>query len=91
LRKVLGASSFSITRLLSRDFTWLLVIAFALALPAGYYLTSSWLSTFAYRTALGAGVFVITAVLNALLALAIVAFQGLRASGQNPATTLKNE
>jgi putative ABC transport system permease protein len=48
IRKVLGASVANILRLLTVSFTKRLLLAFALAAPAGYYLMNLWLSRFVY-------------------------------------------
>ncbi|MEL6925394.1 MAG: FtsX-like permease family protein, partial [Bacteroidota bacterium] len=47
IRKVLGASMGSIVSLFSKDFLKLVLIAFVLAVPLSYYLTSQWLEDFA--------------------------------------------
>ncbi|MCR9253358.1 MAG: ABC transporter permease [bacterium] len=49
IRKVLGSSSFQISKLLSRDYIILIVVAIVIALPLGSYLMKNWLDGFAYR------------------------------------------
>src|SRR5687767_1980652 len=49
IRKVLGATETQITVLLSKNFTWLILLSFALVSPVTWWLLSSWLNSFAYR------------------------------------------
>ncbi|MDX1407120.1 MAG: FtsX-like permease family protein [Saprospiraceae bacterium] len=46
IRKVLGASTFGLVGLLSRDFLQLVVIAVFLAAPLAWYLIQQWLETY---------------------------------------------
>ncbi|MDQ3683005.1 MAG: ABC transporter permease, partial [Bacteroidota bacterium] len=48
IRKIMGASVKAIVMLLSKDFIKLLLIASAIALPAGYIVSSNFLYEFAY-------------------------------------------
>src|SRR6187401_2872441 len=50
VRKVLGASVLQIVTMLSREFIILVLIAFAIGIPVGYYLMNNWLEGFEYRT-----------------------------------------
>jgi putative ABC transport system permease protein len=52
IRKIMGASEFGMVLLLSREFTFLVSIAFALAAPIAYVLMDQWLGAFAYHVAL---------------------------------------
>ncbi|MEJ0030799.1 MAG: FtsX-like permease family protein [Bacteroidota bacterium] len=49
IRKVLGAATTSIAALITRQFVFLVLISFVLAIPAGYYAIEKWLEVFAYR------------------------------------------
>ncbi|MCO6480883.1 MAG: hypothetical protein J5I94_29845, partial [Phaeodactylibacter sp.] len=49
IRKVLGASVLQIVRLLSREFTLMVLLANLFAWPAAYWLMRQWLQGFAYR------------------------------------------
>jgi len=50
IRKVLGADISSIAVLLIKDYTMLLGIATAIALPAAFFLMQQWLNNFSYKT-----------------------------------------
>ena len=49
ISKVLGASVINLIYLFSKEFTILVLIAFALAIPAAYYMMNNWLSNFTFR------------------------------------------
>jgi ABC-type antimicrobial peptide transport system permease subunit len=64
IRKVLGASVTSIIYLFSKEFTVLLIIAFAAAVPIAWYMMSNWLDNFAFRVNITVWVFVLAIVLS---------------------------
>ena len=91
IRKVLGASVVSITKLLSKDFLVLVLIALVIASPIAYYAMHSWLQDFAYRIEISWWVFVLAGVLAVLVALLTVGFQAVKAAVMNPIKSLKTE
>jgi putative ABC transport system permease protein len=91
IRKVLGAETWHIIRLLSVEFFWLILIASVLAWVASWLLISDWLAHFAYRTSINWLVFVLAAGIAMVLALIITATKAFFASRTNPADTLKYE
>ncbi len=91
IRKVLGASFMHLISLLSKEFTWLVLIAFLLATPLAWYLMNNWLQDFAYRISIGAGVFLLAGLAALLIAWVTVGWQTARVARANPAETLKAE
>lgn len=91
VRKVLGASVFSITKLLSKDFILLVVLALVIAFPIGLWLMQKWLQGFAYRIELGWSVFLIAGILAIVIALVTVSFQAIKAAVANPVKSLRTE
>ena len=91
VRKVLGASVPGLVALLSRDFAWLVVAAFAVAAPVAYVLMSRWLDGFAYRIALGPAVFVVAGVAALAVALVTVSYHALRAATTDPVKAIRYE
>ena len=49
VRKVLGASVFSITKLLSLDFVELVIVSIIIATPVAWYAMNKWLHDYSYR------------------------------------------
>lgn len=91
IRKVLGASVASLWRMLSRDFIVLVIVASLAAIPIAWYLLSSWLVRYEYRTELSWWIFAAAIGVAALIALATVSYQAIRAAVANPVKSLKSE
>lgn len=91
VRKVLGASVMSIVILFSKSYVKLLVVAFAIATPIGYYFMNNWLSDFEYKINIGPDVFLFALGTLLFISLAISIFQTVKASLMNPAEVLKDE
>lgn len=91
IRKVLGASVSGIVYLFSREFTWLILIAFLVAAPLGYFAMDSWLQTFANRINLHAGYFVVALLVSMSVATLTVGFQAVKAAVANPVKSLRTE
>ena len=91
IRKVLGASVFSIFNLLAREFVKLVIVACVIACPIAYLFAGRWLQDFAYRIDLHVMYFLIGGVLALLLALATMTYQALKAARTNPVDALRTE
>ncbi|HNC12985.1 MAG TPA: FtsX-like permease family protein, partial [Cyclobacteriaceae bacterium] len=91
IRKVLGASVPNVIGLLSRDFMILVLIAFVVGIPAGYYMMNKWLQGFAYKTEITLLVFVAAGFISTLIAGITVSFESLRAARTNPVKSLRSE
>jgi putative ABC transport system permease protein len=90
IRKVLGASLFTILGLVVRDMLILIGAAGVLASPVAYSFSRRWLQGFFYRTNLNAGVFFQATAAVLLIAVLGIARMALRAARENPAVSLKN-
>ena len=91
IRKVLGASVTSITRLLAREFIVLVLLAFMIASPVTWFAMNKWLQDFAYRISISWWMFFITGLLAVLIALFTVGFQAIRTAIANPVKSLRIE
>lgn len=91
IRKVVGASTYTIAVLLSKDFLKLVGIAFFIATPIAWYLSSKWLQTYAYRIDLNMLTFLSAGILAMLIALATISIRTLQAATANPVESLKSE
>ena len=91
VRKVLGASPGSILLLLSKEVTWLVLIAAAVAIPIAYLLMSRWLEDFAFRISLSPWHFIPGALAALAIAWITVASQAWRAASARPVDTLRYE
>ena len=91
VRKVLGATITNVILLLSRDFTKLVLLAFVLGAPVGYYVIQTWLESFPYRIDPGPGVFLFAGLAALLIAWLTVGYQAFKAATANPADAVHAE
>jgi putative ABC transport system permease protein len=91
IRKVMGASMVQVMGLLFKDFTVLIIIAFFIAAPLGWYLMTNWLDGFAYRVSVDAGIIILSGLASLLIATFTISFQSIKAARENPVKALKNE
>lgn len=91
VRKVLGATVSSVVLLLSKDFTKLIVIAFVLAVPAGWLIMKKWLDGFAFHIDLKPGVFATAGFIALSIALITVSYHSIKAAVVNPIKSLRSE
>jgi putative ABC transport system permease protein len=91
IRKVLGASVFSVVRLLTHEFALLILLANLLAWPAAYWAMQQWLRDFAYRLDLTLWPFVLSGIFAFGVALFTVSFQAIKAALANPVEALRYE
>ncbi|RYU97587.1 ABC transporter permease [Emticicia agri] len=91
IRKVLGASVFSITALLSKDFLQLVLISILIAAPIAYYFMAAWLKDFAYRVSIEWWIFAATGIVAVIIALLTISYQAIKAALANPVKSLKTE
>lgn len=91
IRKVLGASAQSLFVLLSKEFLWLVGVAFIIAAPIAWFGMHKWLQAFAYRISIPFWVFIVTGLSTLFIALMTVSFQALKTALVNPVNSLRNE
>lgn len=91
IRKVLGASVYSIVGLLSVDFIRLVLIAMVLAAPFAWYGMRQWLKDFAYQVSLDWWIFVLAGCIAVLIAFATTGLQSVKAALNNPVDSLHND
>ncbi|MEM9867655.1 MAG: FtsX-like permease family protein, partial [Bacteroidota bacterium] len=91
IRKVLGASITSLFKMLSKDFTVLVLFSGLVAIPIAYYFLSRWLESYTYRIEIPWWVFGAAIFGVLLIALFTVSFQLFRAARQNPIRSLQVE
>lgn len=91
VRKVHGASVSQILVLLSGTYSKLMLIAFVLAIPVGYYVSDSWLANFEFRTSLSPMVFIIAGAITFGIGVLTVTAKSYQAATVNPVKSLKAE
>ena len=91
IRKVLGASITNLIGLIAKDFTILVLIAFALASPVAWFSLNQYLERYAVRIDIAWWIFTLVGSVVLFYALAIVSNQANRAAKANPVKSLRNE
>lgn len=91
VRKVIGASVFSLWQLLSKEFVALSLIAFCIAAPVAYYFLHQWLQNYEYRTEIHLWMFVAAAAGVLAITLITVSYQAIRSALTNPVKSLRTE
>jgi putative ABC transport system permease protein len=91
IRKVLGASTFNIWRLFSKDFVLIVLAATIVATPVAWYGAHSWLEGYEYRTALSWWIFLSAGIIVLLITLVTVSVQSIKAALANPVRSLRAE
>src|SRR5688572_15712287 len=91
IRKVLGATLFQITSLITRDYLKLILVAGIIALPVAFILVSNWLEDYAFHVNIGLWFFILPVAMIVVIALSTVLYQSLRAANANPVKNLRTE
>lgn len=91
VRRVMGASVWSITSLMSKEFVKLVLIAFVLAIYPAYYVMKDWLQGFANKIEMGVWVFVLGGSVALIIAFLTVSYQSFKAAKVNPVKSLRYE
>ena len=88
VRKVFGASIERILRMISWEFLMLILISFALSIPAVWFLMNDWLQDFIYRYEMGPLIFLWTILLILIPTALTVSYQSYKAATANPADSI---
>jgi putative ABC transport system permease protein len=91
IRKILGASSLSIVRLLSKEFLRLVIVSLLLAVPISWWAMRKWLEGFAYQVPLRWWMFGLAGGIAILIAMLTISSQSIRAALSSPLKSIKRE
>lgn len=92
IRKILGASVTGILRMLYREFVFLILIAFAVAVPVAWWRLDIWLNdSFIYHTNLDWTYFLLAGILSLLVGMITISFYIIRVASANPVDAVKYE
>jgi len=91
IRKVLGASVYKITALLSKDFLILVIISLLIAVPVAWLAMQTWLKDYPYRISIEWWVFAAAGVMSVLVSFLTVSYQAIKSALSNPVKSLRNE
>jgi len=91
IRKVLGASALTIMRLLTKEITFLVLLANLIAWPISYLVMQKWMMNFAFQAGISIWGYLLAAVVALFIAWITVAYQTIRTALTNPVEALKYE
>ncbi len=91
IRKVLGASIFSVAKMISKEFVKLVLVAMIVGFPIAFWVMDDWLKDFAYRISISWWTFAAAGSLALVIALLTVSFQSIKAALMNPVKSLRTE
>ena len=91
IRKVLGATIFSVWKMLSRDFILLVFLSILLAVPLAFYFANQWLQQYDYRIEVTWWVFAVTGIGALAITLITVSHQSFKAALMDPVNSLRSE
>ncbi|MDP8241697.1 MAG: ABC transporter permease, partial [Candidatus Celaenobacter antarcticus] len=91
IRRVMGASSLNITKLLVSNFLKWVALANIIALPLAWLASKKWLQGFAYKINLNVVTFILAALISIFAAIITVSFQSIKAAHSNPVDAIKYE
>lgn len=91
VRKVFGADTYQIAKLVVVDFLKWILIANFIAIPIAYYYSVRFLDGFAYSIQLNIVPFAMALFISLIIALITIIFQVMKLTNINPVSTLKYE
>jgi len=91
IRKVLGATTLELVKMLNTSFIIMVFIANLVAWPVAYIFISRWLSRYTYRIELNIWPFAVAMLISMLVTLLTVSLRSYRAAKTNPIDALKYE
>ncbi len=91
IRKVLGASAASITLLVNKEFTILVLVSILLAVPMAWYAIGVWLDDFAYKADMGFWTYLLAGGIAISISWVTISIQSIKAAQVNPVKSLKSE
>jgi putative ABC transport system permease protein len=91
IRKVLGAGTGSLVRMLSAGFLRLVTLSALVACPLAWLAMHAWLQGFVYRVPLSWWIFVLAWALCLTITLLMTGYQAVRAALTNPVKVLRSE
>jgi putative ABC transport system permease protein len=91
VRKVLGASTYNLWQMLSKEFALLVFISCFIAIPLAWYYLNGWLKQYDYRTTISFWIFIVSGIGALVITLITVSFQAIKAAIANPVRALRSE
>ena len=91
IRKILGASTLTLTRLLSNDITQVILVATAVAWPLAYITSRYWLQNFVEQAPTSPWLYVVSTLIVVVIGGLAISFQTLKTATANPVDSIRQE
>ncbi len=91
IRKVLGASAQSLTRLLSKEYVYLIAVSCLTSIPIAWYIMNGWLQDYTFQISLGWWFYLIPILIVVGMAFLSILFKILGTIKANPVQSLRYE
>lgn len=91
IRKVLGAGTVALLKVLTGDIAKLLLLAIAVSWPGAYFASDYWLQNFSERNEPGLWIYAVSTLALVFVGGFAISFQILKASAANPVESLRQE
>ncbi len=91
IRKVLGASPFSIIQILTKEYAYMVGVALIISVPIALHVTNMWLSNFAYRIDIPYFMMLMVGFITFTLTALIIGIVAYKAAVANPVKSLRTE
>jgi putative ABC transport system permease protein len=91
IRKTLGASTYHISLLFTKEYLILIVIAACISGPVIFYGVNAWLSSFAFKAPIGIQIFLVPLALLISISFLTIGIEVMRATKSNPVNSLKTQ
>lgn len=89
IRKINGATCFTILKMLNSKFVKINMVCFVLAVPFVLWVVNEWLKNFAYHISLSWWVFLVSLLIVVTITILIVTVQSMRVASENPINSMK--
>jgi len=91
IRKVCGATTFTIMRLISLEFIMLVIVGGLISIPISWLTMKNWLENFSYKISISVWFFAIAVLITAFITIITISFRVWRAASVSPSLSLRNE
>lgn len=91
IRKVNGATAWSILKMISKDISYIAIPAIVIGMTVAYYSGTGWLEKFTEKAPIGFFIFLAGAMMVYVLIIACVLYRAWAVSNSNPVDSLKSE